>query len=264
MLQRLMASWRATLLICGLVGFCASIALAQNTKPISKDALMQALKIGGLSAQELVGIVHRRGVDFAVDPPVEAELRKAGAANEVIEAVKSSCRTCGSQHPPAAAAPVTPPPAQAPHPPVSSTLAPAPTPLPNNHPAKTGAATLSEVRRLFITEMPPEFQQYIRIEISKQMNGRILVTLDRNEADAIMTGAVNEKSGTTTAVTGTVLGIHDTASGTVNITDLTGKRILWTGEAGDRRSPIVGSFSKGGQAKVAERLVKSLKKSLGI
>ena len=72
--------WTALLLIGGL---SASVN-AQGTKPITKEALIQALKIGGLSSKELIGIIQKRGVDFAVDPIVEAELHKAGAGQEVL------------------------------------------------------------------------------------------------------------------------------------------------------------------------------------
>jgi uncharacterized protein YfaA (DUF2138 family) len=48
----------------------------------------------------------------------------------------------------------------------------------------------------------------------------------------------------------------------VSLLDKEGKVILWSGEAGDRNM-WVGPLARGGQRKVADRLVNKLKKAMG-
>lgn len=61
----------------------------ESTKPITEKGLVSALTIGGLESQELVDIIDRRGVAFAMTPEVEQQLRAAGASDAVIEAVRT-------------------------------------------------------------------------------------------------------------------------------------------------------------------------------
>ena len=74
----------------------ASLLAAQNTppppKPISQQGLMEALRIGGLSEQELLQIVTLRGVAFPLTSQTEADLRAAGAQSSLIEAVRANYR----------------------------------------------------------------------------------------------------------------------------------------------------------------------------
>src|SRR5438552_3736793 len=79
----------AYLLIAGL-SLCAM--QAASAKPITKRGLVDALKIGGLTTSELVRKIKERGVNFAVTPEVEDELRKAGAPPEVVQAVRDNFR----------------------------------------------------------------------------------------------------------------------------------------------------------------------------
>ena len=75
-------------------------ARAQAKKPITREGLVKAVRINGLSTAEIVQQVQSRGVSFEMTAEAEAELRAAGARPEVIEAARASYR-------PAAAAPVT-------------------------------------------------------------------------------------------------------------------------------------------------------------
>jgi hypothetical protein len=85
--------------------------------------------------------------------------------------------------------------------------------------------------------------------------------LDKNDADAILTGVNQEKKGTGAQITGRYLGLHDNATGTVSLLDKEGKVILWSDEAGDR-SLLFGPMKRGGQRKVADRLISKLKKAM--
>ena len=121
--------------------------------------------------------------------------------------------------------------------------------------------SLRSVGKVFIEKMDNDLDQYLRAEIVKQMKGRLIVVLDKNDADAILTGVNQEKTGTGAQITGRYLGLHDNATGTVSLLDKEGKVILWSDEAGDR-SLLFGPMKRGGQRKVADRLISKLKKAM--
>jgi hypothetical protein len=86
-------------LFAALLVACASLLLfpaasrAQAKKPITREGLVKAVRINGLSTAELVQQVQLRGVSFRMTPDAEAELRGAGARPEVVEAARSNYRT---------------------------------------------------------------------------------------------------------------------------------------------------------------------------
>jgi hypothetical protein len=82
----LLTSFAAVLLL-----FNAS-ALAQSKKPITREGLVKAVRINGLSTTELIQQVQVRGVSFEMTSDAESELRAAGARPEVIEAARSNYR----------------------------------------------------------------------------------------------------------------------------------------------------------------------------
>ncbi|HWS88771.1 MAG TPA: hypothetical protein VN282_17485 [Pyrinomonadaceae bacterium] len=79
------------LLAAALLLFPAASA-AQAKKPITREGLVKAVRINGLSTAELVQQVQSRGVSFEMTADAEAELRAAGARPEVIEAARSNYR----------------------------------------------------------------------------------------------------------------------------------------------------------------------------
>ncbi|MCA1619412.1 MAG: hypothetical protein LC795_08915 [Acidobacteria bacterium] len=88
-----------------LVAFAALVLFpapsrAQAKRPITRDGLVKAVRINGLSTAELIQQVQSRGVSFEMTADAEAELRAAGARPEVVEAARANYR-------PAAAAPAT-------------------------------------------------------------------------------------------------------------------------------------------------------------
>ena len=90
------ASWicfRAITLLCLQTSLLSSIALAQQHKRISLEGLIEAIKIGGLSEEELAGIVVERGVDFRPTPEAGQQLRTAGASEPFIGVVRRSYRS---------------------------------------------------------------------------------------------------------------------------------------------------------------------------
>jgi hypothetical protein len=94
------------------------------------------------------------------------------------------------------------------------------------------------------------------------MKGKIEIVLDEKEADAILTGVSEEKTGTGAQITGRYLGLHDNTTGSLSMVDKERKTILWADEAGDR-SLFFSVAHRGGERKVAERLVHKLKSAMG-
>ena len=58
-----------------------------------------------------------------------------------------------------------------------------------------------------------------------------------------------------------VFGGKDKNEGNVRLLDVKNRQMIWAGEAGDR-SLWYGGFKRGGERKVAERIVEQMKKSL--
>jgi len=124
------------------------------------------------------------------------------------------------------------------------------------------APTLGSIRKVYIEKMPNDLDQYLRAEFSKQLRGRVIVVLKKEDADGIITGINEEQKGTGAKITGRYLGLHDTANGTISLLDKTESNILWSDEAGDRNL-FFGIAHRGGERKVADRLVNKLKKAMG-
>lgn len=128
-------------------------------------------------------------------------------------------------------------------------------------PVRAQEPDLNTVRRLFVDAMPNDLDQYIRAEITKQLAGRLVIVLNKADADAVLTGTSAERTGTGAAITGRYLGLHDNATGSVSLVDRGETVVLWSSEAGDR-SLLFGIAKRGGPRKVADRLVHDLKKAL--
>lgn len=121
--------------------------------------------------------------------------------------------------------------------------------------------SLDAVHKIYIDKLPNDLDQYLRAEFSKQMRGKIMVVLDEKDADAVITGVSEEEKGTGAKITGRYLGLHDIATASLSLVDKDRKVILWSDEAGDR-SLMFSVMHRGGERKVAERLVSKLKKAM--
>ncbi len=104
MLTRLLHALILQGVVFGFLALPHPVAAVQAPKPITKQGLIDALRIGGLTLQELIQLVRERGVDFPVTPETEAELRNAAAQRELIDAIRNSYRggavPAASQAPP--------------------------------------------------------------------------------------------------------------------------------------------------------------------
>jgi hypothetical protein len=83
----------AALLVAAISLLLPAVSHAQAKKPITREGLVKAVRINGLSTAELVQQVSQRGVSFRMTPDAEAELRAAGARPEVIAAARANYRS---------------------------------------------------------------------------------------------------------------------------------------------------------------------------
>jgi hypothetical protein len=84
-------------LIGYVVALLASLpAVTQSKKPISKNGLLEAVRLNGFSTEELIGEVKQRGVSFQLTPGDESEFLSSGARPELMEAVRSNYRPAGA------------------------------------------------------------------------------------------------------------------------------------------------------------------------
>ncbi|MET0622906.1 MAG: hypothetical protein ABW250_08000 [Pyrinomonadaceae bacterium] len=89
---------RGVRLVALTLGALAALVLfpaptrAQAKRPITREGLVKAVRINGLSTAELIQQVQSRGVSFQMTADAEAELRAAGARPEVVEAARANYR----------------------------------------------------------------------------------------------------------------------------------------------------------------------------
>jgi hypothetical protein len=129
---------------------------------------------------------------------------------------------------------------------------------------KAGAAnsTLKHVSKVFIEKMGNEFDNDLRVQISRQFKGRVNVVLDREVADAVLIGVNKDDQAGGAKGTLRYLGIDSVSSGTLTLLDKTGKIILWTDEAGDRAPWLSnGGMVPTARKTIAERLIRKMKRA---
>jgi hypothetical protein len=103
--------------------------------------------------------------------------------------------------------------------------------------------------------MEGQLDGFIAPEMIKQKLP-VKVVLTESEADYVLVGGSIKADDKWYHV---AFGGKDKNEGNVRLLDIKEKSMVWAGEAGDR-SLIYGNFKRGGQRKVAERIVKQLKK----
>src|SRR5207248_7403573 len=95
---RLVAALSLAALLAAAALLLFPAAAWAQTKPISREGLVKAVRINGLSTAELIQQIQTRGVSFQMTPDAEAELRNAGARPEVIEAALRSSASRSEEH----------------------------------------------------------------------------------------------------------------------------------------------------------------------
>lgn len=111
--------------------------------------------------------------------------------------------------------------------------------------------------KIFIAPMENGLDGFIAPEIVKKRLP-LIVVLNEQDADYILTGASIKADD---RWYNTIFGGKDKNEGNVRILDVKNKRMIWAGEAGDR-SLWWGSLKRGGERKVADRIVKEMKNQL--
>src|ERR1035438_2357196 len=117
--------------------------------------------------------------------------------------------------------------------------------------------------------MTANLNEFIGAEVVKQ-HLRIRIVLEEKDADYILTGFSQPTETkwydlvqdiTTKVVSGAVFGRKDRLEASARLVRVRDKTIVWAGESGDR-SLIFGTFKRGGERKLAERIVVQMKKEL--
>ena len=118
--------------------------------------------------------------------------------------------------------------------------------------------TIAPGSKIFIAKMEGNLDGFIPPEIQKQ-KVPFTVVLDEKDADYILTG-MSQKAGSAwyDVIAGGVIAGKDKIEANVQLVCVKDKKLAWSGEAGDR-SVLFGALRRGGQRKVAERIVKSMK-----
>lgn len=175
-------SFVALCVACAALLF-AGAASTQTKKPISKQGLMNAVKINGLSTRELVAQIERRGVDFEMTSADESDLQSVGARPEIIEAARSNYR-------PAVAAARPTPATNTTAPPRTNTTAP-----PSNVPDGPPLSKSEIVTMLQGGISPARVEQFVEKRgVSFQVTPEIAREITAAGGNRSLVGAITEKS----------------------------------------------------------------------
>lgn len=128
-------------------------------------------------------------------------------------------------------------------------------------PTRTAAteSALRSVKRVFIEKMDNDFDQDLRIQITRQFKGDMNVVLDREMADAVIVAVTKSNKDGVGWGTLKYMGLDRNSAGTLTMVDKSGKMILWADEAGDRAPWATGILSDSGRRTLATRLVHKMK-----
>jgi hypothetical protein len=234
--------------ILGLLLALMVVAGAQDV--LTNDAVSKMVK-AGLGESVIISMIQSQPGKYSLSPDDLLKLKQDGASDKVLAAMVSKGPASAASAPPSVPA--------VPASPLAPTPAPsvAPAPIPG-----VGAHDLRAVRKIYVDKLDNDLDQYLRAEFFKQMKGRVAVVLEEKDADAILTGVSEEEKGTGAKITGRYFGLHDVATGSLSLLDKERKVILWSDEAGDRNL-IFSAAHRGGERKVAQRLIGKLKKAMG-
>src|SRR2546430_2439270 len=119
--------------------------------------------------------------------------------------------------------------------------------------------SIPKSRTIYIEKMENDLDGFIRAEFVKQ-RVPLHVVLTADEGDLMLAGSSTADENRPWHE-GFITGTRDHATGNVMVVDKKSNAMLWAGEAGDRNW-FWGSMRRGGQRKVAERLVNDLKKAI--
>lgn len=135
-------------------------------------------------------------------------------------------------------------------------------PVPTRGSSPTEASVLRSVKRVFIEKMDNDFDQDLRVQITRQFKGNVNVVLDREMADAVLVAVTRSNKGGLGWGTLKYMGLDKNSNGTLTLVDKAGKTILWADEAGDRAPWMTGAPTDSARRTLASRLVKKMRSAM--
>jgi hypothetical protein len=223
----------------------SSVLVAQQA--LNNDAVIKLVK-AGLSDDLIVSTVTAQPGTYDTSTDGLIALKTAGVSDKVVAAIVAK-----SSAPAPTAAPQ---PTSADSPRVTG---PNIQDQPNRVQAISGPQHPVQGSRVYIAPMEGNLDGFISAEILKQKLPLTVVASDA-QADYIMAGlSVKQDDHWYNAAWGG----KDKNEGSVKLIGVQNKAVIWAGDAGDR-SLLFSGFRRGGLRKVAERLVKEMKKSLAL
>ena len=83
-----------TMLLAGLLSLAdlPSLHAAKTPPRITRDGLFKAIEIGGLTEEDLIGLIKDYGVDFQCAAEDERKLAAAKISAKVVEALRANYR----------------------------------------------------------------------------------------------------------------------------------------------------------------------------
>ena len=117
--------------------------------------------------------------------------------------------------------------------------------------------TVEKGAKLFIAPMQGGLDGFLAAEIIKKKIPMIVVS-EESQADYVLSGTSLKADD---KWYNTVFGGKDKNEGNVRLLEVKSKQMVWAGEAGDRSLWAAG-WRRGGERKVADRIVESMKKQL--
>jgi hypothetical protein len=197
---------------------------------LTNETLVKLAK-AELSDDVILSMVRTQPGRFQKSPDAVIELKEAGVSDKVIAAVLNSNSAVQ----------------------LSDTAVPAsPGPL---------LAKLESNSRIYIASMTANLNEFIGAEIIKQ-HLPVRVVLDERDADYILSG-LSQRTEVKwyDVVSGSVVGGKDRVEASAKLVRVSDRTLVWAGESGDR-SLIFGAFKRGGERKLAERIVGQMKHDL--
>jgi TolB-like protein len=115
--------------------------------------------------------------------------------------------------------------------------------------------------KVFIAPMESKLDEFIAAEIVKQ-KVPVEIVVEERDADYVLTGfSQRTEVRWYDVVSGSIVGGKDRLEASAKLIRVKDKTFIWAGESGDR-SLIFGALKRGGQRKLAERIVAKLKQDL--
>jgi len=112
-------------------------------------------------------------------------------------------------------------------------------------------------KKIYIAPMKGNLHPFIAAEIVKKKLPVVVVT-EKKKAEYILAGSFIKGDDKWYH---TAFGATDKNEGSVQLLNVKDKTLVWAGDAGDR-SLFLGGWNRGGQSKVADRIVNKMKRDL--